>query len=156
MSMEMVERRLRMPKTTGTYVSLDNPMIRDILWDKTYLDPATNEYVRMLQDNVPKEMAIWRGTAMTGVFSNHSRLKLQGYFQNERNKNGVGTTFQDYAFTELALFTREDPLPRLMPILSNEAEEKKLIARDGAAITALESFTVEAIEDSEIVMVDSN
>ena len=29
-------------------------------------------------------------------------------------------------------------------------------ARDGAAITALESFTVEAIEDSEIVMVDSN
>jgi len=28
-------------------------------------------------------------------------------------------------------------------------------ARDGAAITALESFTVEAIEDSEIVMVDS-
>ena len=127
MSMEMVERRLRMPKTTGTYVSLDNPMIRDILWDKTYLDPATNEYVRMLQDNVPKEMAIWRGTAMTGVFSNHSRLKLQGYFQNGRDKNGVGTAFQDYAFTELALFTREDPLPRLMPILSNEAEEKKLM-----------------------------
>ena len=86
MSMEMVERRLRMPKTTGTYVSLDNPMIRDILWDKTYLDPATNEYVRMLQDNVPKEMATWRGTAMTGVFSNHSRLKLQGYFQNGRDK----------------------------------------------------------------------
>lgn len=28
-------------------------------------------------------------------------------------------------------------------------------ARDGAAITALERFTVEAIEDSEIVMVDS-
>ena len=54
MSMEMVERRLRMPKTTGTYVSLDNPMIRDILWDKTYLDPTTNEYVRLLQDNVPK------------------------------------------------------------------------------------------------------
>ena len=127
MSMEMVERRLRMPKTTGTYVSLDNPMIRDILWDKTYLDPTTNEYVRMLQDNVPKEMATWRGTAMTGVFSNHSRLKLQGYFQNGRDKNGVGTAFQDYAFTELALFTREDPLPRLMPILSNEAEEKKLM-----------------------------
>ena len=123
MSMEMVERRLRMPKTTGTYVSLDNPMIRDILWDKTYLDPTTNEYVRMLQDNVPKEMVTWRGTAMTGVFSNHSRLKLQGYFQNGRDKNGVGTAFQDYAFTELALFTREDPLPRLMPILSNESEE---------------------------------
>ena len=31
----------------------------------------------------------------------------------------------------------------------------KVNARDGAAITALERFTVEAIEDSEIVMVDS-
>ena len=77
MSMEMVERRLRMPKTTGTYVSLDNPMIRDILWDKTYLDPTTYEYVRMLQDNVPKKMATWRGTAMTGVpTSSPTRLSL--------------------------------------------------------------------------------
>ena len=127
MSMEMCERRLRMPKTTGTYVSLDNPMIRDILWDKTYLDPETNQYVRMLQDNVPAELVTWRNTSMTGHFTNHSRLKLQGYFQNGRDKNGVGTSFQDYAFTELALFTREDPLPRLMPIISNEAEEKKLM-----------------------------
>ena len=127
MSMEMCERRLRMPKTTGTYVSLDNPMIRDILWDKTYLDPSTGDYVRMLQDNVPQDQVTWRNTSMTGSFSNHSRLKLQGYFQNGRDKNGVGTSFQDYAFTELALFTREDPLPRLMPIISNTAEEKKLM-----------------------------
>ena len=81
----------------------------------------------MLQDNVPTDLVQWRGTAMTGAFSNHSRLKLQGYFQSGKGKNGVGTAFQDYAFTELALFTREDPLPRLMPILSNEAEEKKLM-----------------------------
>ena len=33
MSMEMCESRLRTPKTTGTYVSLDSPMVRDILWD---------------------------------------------------------------------------------------------------------------------------
>ena len=63
---------------------------------------------------------------MTGHFANGSRLKLQGYFQSGREKNGVGTSFKDYNFTELALFTREDPLPRLMPIISNEAEEKRL------------------------------
>src|SRR5690606_21770457 len=59
--------------------------------------------------------------------SNHSRLKLQGYFQSGKDKNGVGSSFQEYAFTELALFTREDPLPRLMPILSNESEKKRLM-----------------------------
>ena len=127
MSMEMCESRLRTPKTTGTYVSLDSPMVRDILWDKTYLDPETGEYVRMLQDNVPTNEVVWRNTSMTGLFKNHSRLKLQGYFQNGRDKNGVGSSFQDYAFTELALFTREDPLPRLMPIISNEAEPKRLM-----------------------------
>lgn len=127
MSMEMSQRRLLIPKTTGTYISLDNPMIRDILWDKTYMDPATGDYVQMLQDNVPKELCEWKNTSMTGVFSNGSRLKLQGYFQSGRDKNGVGTSFQDYAFTELALFTREDPIPRLMPILSNDPEHKKLM-----------------------------
>jgi hypothetical protein len=127
MSMESVDRRLRTPKTTGVYVSLDNPMIRDILWDKTYLDPETGHYIRMLQDNVPANLCTWRNTSMTGHFSNHSRLKLQGYFQSGRDKNGVGTSFQDYAFTELALFMREDPLPRLMPIISNEAEPKRLM-----------------------------
>ena len=127
MSMEMVERRLRMPKTTGTYISLDNPMIKDILWDKTYLDPDTNQYIQMLQDNVHPSLVDWKNTVMEGRFSNGSRLKLQGYFQNGRDKNGVGTSFQDYAFTELALFTREDPLPRLMSIITGENEQKKLM-----------------------------
>ena len=127
MSMEMCDRRLRTPKTTGVYISLDNPMIRDILWDKTYFDPDSGQYIQMLQDNVPAEHAAWKGTAMEGKFSNGSRLKLQGYFQNGRDKNGVGTSFQDYAFTELALFDREDPLPRLMPIIMGEHEDKKLM-----------------------------
>lgn len=126
MSMEECEDALRTPKTTGVYVSLNNPMIRDILWDKTYLDPVTGNFVQMLQDNVPAKLVDWKGTAMTGHFSNKSRLKLQGYFQSGQDRNGVGTSFQRYNFTELALFTREDPLPRLMPIIQNEAEPKKL------------------------------
>ena len=127
MSMEMCDGLLKTNKTTGVYVSLDNPMIRDILWDKTYLDPDTGDYVQGLQDNVPAELVEWKNTVMTGHFSNKSRLKLQGYFQAGKDKNGVGTSFQDYAFTELALFTREDPLPRLMPIINNRAEDKKLM-----------------------------
>jgi len=67
MSMEMVERRLRTPKTTGVYISLDNPMIRDILWDKTYNDPHTGEFVQMLQDNVPSNLVDWKATTMVGV-----------------------------------------------------------------------------------------
>src|SRR5690606_32549097 len=102
--------------------------IRDILWDKTYNDPATGEYVRMLQDNVPEELVAWKNTNMEGRFANGSRLKLQGYFQAGRDKNGVGTSFQDYAFTELALFTREDPIPRLLPILTNGDDKKLLVA----------------------------
>lgn len=127
MSTEMCKRRLQVPKTTGVYISLDNPMIRDILWDKTYFDLASGQYVQALQDNVPPNLVDWRNTYMEGRFTNGSRLKLQGYFQAGKDKNGVGTSFQDYAFTELALFGREDPLPRLMPILSNEAEDKRLL-----------------------------
>ena len=127
MSMEMTERRLRIPKSTGTYISLNNPMIRDILWQKTYLDPETGEYVRMLQDNVHRDLADFKDTVMEGVFANGSRLKVQGYFQSGRDANGVGTSFLDYGFTELALFTREDPLPRLMPIITGEHEDKKLM-----------------------------
>lgn len=126
MSIEECQSALQTPKTTGVYVSLNNPMIRDILWDKTYLDPTTGNFVQMLQDNVPKEEVNWGATAMTGLFSNGSRLKLQGYFQSGQDRNGVGTSFQRYNFTELALFTREDPLPRLMPIIENESEPKKL------------------------------
>lgn len=127
MSNEMVHGLLETPKTTGAYISLDNPMIRDILWDKTYLDPVSNQYVRMLQDNVPEDFVTWHNTSMTGRFANHSRMKLQGYFQAGKDKNGVGTSFQQYAFTELALFTREDPIPRLLPILSNASEKKRLM-----------------------------
>jgi hypothetical protein len=126
-SMEQCEARLRTPKTTGVYISLSNPMVRDILWDKTYIDPATGDYVRALKDNVPQGTAVWRDTVMEGRFANHSRLKLQGYFQSGQDKSGVGTSYQDYTITELALFMREDPIPRLMPILENRAENKRLM-----------------------------
>jgi hypothetical protein len=126
-SMEQCDARLRTPKTTGVYISLSNPMIRDILWDKTYIDPASGEYIRGLQDNVPDGAVDWKATVMEGRFANHSRLKLQGYFQSGQDKAGVGTSFQDYTITELALFTREDPIPRLMPILENRAENKRLM-----------------------------
>jgi hypothetical protein len=126
-SMEQCDARLRTPKTTGVYISLSNPMIRDILWDKTYIDPASGDYIRGLQDNVPPEAVDWKATVMEGRFVNHSRLKLQGYFQSGQDKAGVGTSFQDYTITELALFAREDPIPRLMPILENRAENKRLM-----------------------------
>lgn len=127
MSMESVEACLRTPKTTGVYISLDNPMIRDILWDKTYNDPVTGEYFNMLQDNVPSEYVTWMNTTMVGRFHNGSRLKLQGYFQSGNNKNGVGSSFQRYAFTELALFNRENPISYIMPILTNEGDNKRLM-----------------------------
>lgn len=127
MSMEMVEGRLRTSKTTGVYISLNNPMIRDILWQKTYNDPVTGQYIQMLQDNVPLGHCDWKNTVMEGHFANKSRMKLQGYFQSGQDANGVGTAFQDYAFTELALFGREDPLPRLMPIIMGEHEDKRLM-----------------------------
>ena len=126
-SMEQCHARLTTPKTTGVYVSLTNPTIRDILWDKTYLDPDSGEFIRGLQDNVPAEYVDWKDTVMEGRFSNHSRLKLQGYFQSGQDKSGVGTSYQDYTITELALFQREDPIPRLMPILENRAEKKRLM-----------------------------
>jgi hypothetical protein len=127
-SMEQCDARLRTPKTTGVYISLNNPMIRDILWDKTYIDPETGDYIQGLQDNVPPELVDWKDTVMEGRFHNKSRLKLQGYFQSGQDKSGVGTSFQDYTITELALFYREDPIPRLMPILENRAEQKRLMA----------------------------
>lgn len=126
-SMEQCDARLRTPKTTGVYISLNNPMVRDILWDKTYIDPKTQQFIRGLQDNVPPEYVDWKDTVMEGRFANNSRLKLQGYFQSGQDKSGVGTSFQDYTITELALFTREDPIPRLMPILENRAEQKRLM-----------------------------
>jgi hypothetical protein len=126
-SMEQCDARLRTPKTTGVYISLSNPMIRDILWDKTYIDPVSGEYIQGLQDNVPSELVEWKGSVMEGRFTNKSRLKMQGYFQSGQDKSGVGTSFQDYTITELALFSREDPIPRLTPILENRAEKKRLM-----------------------------
>jgi hypothetical protein len=126
-SAEQMQRRLQMPKTTGVYVSLNNPMIRDILWDKTYYCPHCDEYILGMQDQVPSELVDWKATVMEGRFKNKSRLKLQGYFQSGQDKSGVGTSFQDYTFTELALFFREDPIPRIMPILENPMEEKRLM-----------------------------
>ena len=127
-SMEQCDARLRTPKTTGVYISLNNPMIRDILWDKTYLDPVSKQFIRGLADNVPADQVAWKNTVMEGRFKNESRLKLQGYFQSGQDTSGVGTAFQDYTITELALFFREDPIPRLMPILDNENEPKRLMA----------------------------
>ena len=126
-SMEQSEARLRTAKTTGVYISLNNPTIRDILWDKTYLCPCCNAYIKGLQDNTPPEQVDWKNTFMEGRFKNQSRLKLQGYFQSGQDTSGVGTSFQDYTITELALFSREDPIPRLMPILDNEQERKRLM-----------------------------
>jgi hypothetical protein len=127
-SNEQMEARLRTPKTTGVYISLNNPMIRDILWDKTYHCPHCDQYIKGMQDQVPQNLVDWKNTVMEGRFKNESRLKLQGYFQSGQDTSGVGTSFQDYTITELALFTREDPIPRLMPILDNENEAKRLMA----------------------------
>lgn len=126
-SMEQCDARLKTPKTTGVYISLNNPTIRDILWQKTYIDPGTGQYIKGLQDNVPAELVDWKNTVMEGRFSNESRLKLQGYFQSGQDTAGVGTAYQDYTITELALFFREDPVPRLIPILDNEHEQKRLM-----------------------------
>lgn len=126
-SMEQADARLRTGKTTGVYITLNNPMIRDILWDKTYLCPQCDTYIQGLQDNVPAGEVDWKNTVMEGRFKNGSRLKLQGYFQSGSDTSGVGTSFQDYTITELALFHREDPIPRLMPILDNENERKRLM-----------------------------
>jgi hypothetical protein len=130
-SMEMCEARLKRPKTTGVYIAPDRPSIKNILWDKTYFDKASNQHVKMLQDNVPKSEVKWGNTALEGVFTNESRLKLEGYFQSGKDNNGVGTSFQDYFFTELSLFGKEDPIPRLMPIITSGEENgdpKRLMA----------------------------
>lgn len=127
-SIQEQKEALRTPKTTGVYVSLNNPMIRDILWDKTYLCPHCDQYIRGLQDQTPPELVVWKNTVMEGRYANHSRTKLQGYFQSGQDKSGVGTSFQRYTFTELALFFREDPIPRIWPIVENRAEDKRLRA----------------------------
>ncbi|QFG04975.1 terminase [Microbacterium phage Moleficent] len=127
MSMENVDARLKYPKTTGVYVGTDIPSIRNILYDKTYWDDKAGLQVRMLQDNVPSDLVDWKDTRMEGRFSNKSVLKLEGYFQSGKDQNGVGTSFDDYSFTELSLFVRENPIPRLMPIIDSENGHKRLM-----------------------------
>src|SRR5690606_15975618 len=102
--------------------------VRNILWDKSYYDKESGLHVKMLQDNVPDSLVSWKDTRMEGRFTNKSILKLEGYFQSGKDANGVGTSFDDYAFTELSLFQREDPIPRLMPIIDSENGHKRLMA----------------------------
>jgi hypothetical protein len=127
MSMETVHARLARPKTTGVYIGTDNPSIRNILWDKSYNDPVTGQQYQMLQDNVPKSEVSWKDTVMEGRFKNKSILKVMGYFQTGKGQNGVGTSFDDYSFTELSLFNKEDPIPRLQPIIDSENGHKRLM-----------------------------
>jgi len=125
-SMEQCEARLITPKTLGAYIAPDRPSIKNILWDKTYYDPKIGRHIQMMQDNVPAELvSSWANTDLEARFTNKSMLKLLGYFQSGRDQNGVGTSFQDYTFTELSLFTREDPIPRLMPIITAESGDPK-------------------------------
>ena len=127
MSMETTRARLLFPKTTGVYVGTDAPSIRNILYDKTYWDEERQLQVRMLQDNVPTGLVDWKDTVMEGRFKNKSILKVAGYFQTGKGQNGVGTSFDDYSFTELSLFTKEDPIPRLQPIIDSENGHKRLM-----------------------------
>lgn len=128
MSMEQIDYMLKTPKTTGVYVAPDTPSVREILWDKTYYDIESSQYLQLLQDNVPTTLVDWKNTVLEGRFQNKSVMKLKGYYQSGRDANGVGTSYQQYAFTELSLFTREDPIPRIRPILSVETEKKRLMA----------------------------
>ncbi|QYC53819.1 terminase [Microbacterium phage EugeneKrabs] len=128
MSMEAVDARLRRPKTNGVYIAPDAKSVRNILYDKSYWDPVAGVQVKMLQDNVPEGEVKWLNTMMTGQFKNKSLLKLEGYFESGKDSSGVGTSFDDYCITELSLFRREDPIPRLQPIIDGEQPNTRLMA----------------------------
>lgn len=126
MSMEIIRDRLATPKSNGVYIGLSNPDIKDIVWDKTY--PLDNgQYIHALRDNIPDELVTWSNTVMEGRFSNGSMLKFKGYFQSGEGKSGVGTSFKDYAITELGLFFREDPVTRIEPII-NRGSNRLMVA----------------------------
>lgn len=120
--MEQTRSRLETPGTTGLYVGLSNPEIRNIVWQKSYNCPDCNQYVRALHGNVPADLVKWRDSTTEGMFTNGSWLKLMGFFQSGQDKSGVGTSFQDYTITELALFYRENPVDRLIPIIENQPD----------------------------------
>ena len=118
--MEQVRSRLITPNTTGVYIGLSNPEIKNIIWQKSYECPDCEQHVRALQGNVPKELVKWRDSTTEANFTNGSWLKALGFFQSGQDKGGVGTSFQDYTITELALFGRENPVDRLWPIIENQ------------------------------------
>ena len=128
MSMDTVQDCLKTPKINAGYIAPTLPDIKEILWEKRYFDPNAQTNLQVLQDNVPDSLVTWRPSTLEGRFSNKSRLKLEGYFQSGQDKNGVGTSYQQYNFTELSLFTRENPIDRIMPIIANEQEPRKLRA----------------------------
>lgn len=120
--MEQGRARLTTPNTTGVYIGLSNPEIRNIIWQKSYRCPDCDEYVRALHGNFPQGSVRWKDTVTEGLFANGSWLKALGFFQSGQDKGGVGTSFQDYTITELALFQRENPVDRLIPIIENQPE----------------------------------
>lgn len=120
--MEQGRARLARPGTTGLYIGLSNPEIKNIVWQKAYKCPECGEYVKALHGNFPPGQVKWRDTTTEGVFANGSWLKLMGFFQSGQDKSGVGTSFQDYTITELALFARENPVDRLIPIIENQPD----------------------------------
>ena len=128
MSMDMCKGLLQTPKSAGVYVAPTMKDIRDIIWDKRYYDPIAQGNIQLLQDNVDSSLVDWKSTLLEGRFTNKSIMKMQGFYQSGKDANGVGTSYQRYAFTELSLFSREDPIPRIMPILAVETEEKKMAA----------------------------
>lgn len=125
-AIEMCDARLKRPKTSGLYIGTSNNDIRRILWNKTYPVPG-GENVHLLKDNVPSSLVQWRDTTMTGRFSNGSLLEVLGFYESGQGRSGVGTSFDDYFITELALFGREDPTTGLMPIIEQDVGNKRLM-----------------------------
>lgn len=119
--MEQTRSRLITPNTTGVYIGLSNPEIKNIIWQKAYECPDCGDHVKALHGNVPEELVKWKDATTEGNFSNGSWLKALGFFQSGQDKGGVGTSFQDYTITELALFYRENPVDRLLPIIENQS-----------------------------------
>lgn len=125
-AMEMCDARLKKPKSNGLYIGVSNTEIRRILWNKSYpQDNGVN--LKLLKDNVPSSLVDWRDTTMTGRFTNDSLLEVLGFYETGRQQQGVGTSYDDYLITELSLFRREDPVVPIIPIIEQEAGDKRLM-----------------------------
>lgn len=125
-AMELTRARLEHPKTSGLYIGLSNNEIRRIIWNKTYPVPE-GENLHLLRDNVPSSLVEWRDTTMTGKFANGSLMEVLGFYESGHGRSGVGTSYDDYMITELALFGREDPTTGIMPIVEQEVGRKRLM-----------------------------